>query len=906
MGLCWSISKLAWVILYFCVFCRAKNIFVEKNKPDQIKCPPGTGAQTTKWTIWDDGNKEIGVDVNKTKDFRVNKVSQKQGTLNLTLISKTTVEISCFNSKKHNFMIYPIYNNVGNLNETGYAIAGRNYTLKCEAPGGSVIWFAEDGEKISKFISNTNQDHGEYFKGRQESFCKNNICTLTIINITLNEDMTIFCSANGHRSSLKIVVYVLPKPPSIKAISNSIPVENMNKTYECLVKDTKPKYSIRWNLIKKDGSIKDSFNFIENIPRKSGILTSLQSKLTLTLKKDFDRLQCIAFLPNLPQEIFENPSQKLNLSVKYAPSSNLSFEIPETICTGDIITLKCDWKDGDPAADVTLIYNNISNTSRESVELIVKASKSQTEVKCQGQHIAANVTSLKNFSVYYPPEKININAEDEPFLEGKNGTLECKATGGYPENYTYMWKPDLENLFLLNRSQDNKAYTCFASNICNKNDTLQKIHYLKVQYKPIISVPTNITVIENKAVRPYCVAQGNPKPTVKLEYQNQTYSLNELLKFNRKTKSDLYCVAEAKSKKHGILKSRKKITVVVKFPPKLTIFFIKEGAHLIVNCTAFGGNIENFDIKLEQWWGNVKKQTFDKNILSTNNNYINTGTWWCKLNSSNFETNVSSVHLIKTKPIFKMEDNNKEASNGDSVIFKQCFYSNPASTMEWIKDNETIDSKKYLTITLEAGNFPSAGNCAHLEINNIKKEDFGNYTLIVKNTEGESKTSFTLSHKKTTEKEPLGIILGCTFAIIVLCIILGLLIYKCYKLKKTKRDDEFSSTEAIQSANSTEQLTQPKATCNIYATVNESKKEPDDVGHIYALVNKSNKKPDVSTGNDNDIYENNQHINNKPEPVKECVYADLDFNDRTKESKLRKKQDEDQTIYADINMESLN
>ncbi|XP_052824004.1 uncharacterized protein LOC128247863 [Octopus bimaculoides] len=177
-----------------------------------------------------------------------------------------------------------------------------------------------------------------------------------------------------------------------------------------------------------------------------------------------------------------------NITVFYSPERD-SMKLNVSggkVCTDTPTKFQCSWKGGDPPASETLMYKNVSNTSKEEVELNVILSKSHQTVKCLGIHIAANVSHEKNLTIYYPPNKIQIEAT-EPFLEGHKGILHCKAKDGYPEKYSYRWDPNnntSQNLTFPNisRTQNNKVFACYASNMCNKKEELHKTHWINVEF----------------------------------------------------------------------------------------------------------------------------------------------------------------------------------------------------------------------------------------------------------------------------------------------------------------------------------------------------------------------------------------------------------------------------------------
>ncbi|XP_052824251.1 uncharacterized protein LOC106879981 isoform X2 [Octopus bimaculoides] len=725
----------------------------------------------------------------KSEVFEANVISGTVNILNITLFSNNDVALFCKTTGKMiKFQIKPIYNDIGNLypsSETPIAIKDKKFTLKCNSAdeSTSTIWYTENGTVIAKYTGAVNQNYSKYFGSRQEAGCQNKSCILSITNVSLAEDnMSIICSSSIHTSMFSITVFVLPRSITIKTISNTVPMENQNKSYECLIENAKPEFSVFWLITKRNGTQENATTYISNSSSKSGKLITLSSKLTLTLKRKFKELQCIVYF--LSKSEFTYPSKKLEIHMKYSPErDDMTLNVSGgKVCVGTPTKFQCSLKGGDPPVSVTLMYKNVSNTSKEEVEITVTPESHRT-VKCLGTHIAANVSREKNLTIYYPPNTIQIEA-DEPFLEGHKCILHCKAINGYPEKYSYRWEPNnntLQDLTFPNisRTQNNKVFTCYASNMCNKKRELHKTHWINVEYVPDITASENMTLIENQASILNCSAEGNPIPEVRLEYENQSFPSNSPLTFDRRNSSDVFCVAVAKSTKHGNLTSRKKINILLKYPPQVNIHISNETNNtLLINCTAFDGNPANYEYKLKQKWGNATKNTYNISVLSINNStFNNTGTWECHVSNEDFHVSKSSDYKITVKPIFSSISNNSKKRNvaiGESVIFKQCFYSHPKSYVKWQINDELIDFNKYLTTDFVSSDFPFKGICTSLKIEDIKDNDISTYTLTLENYVGKEVITFALKHQEITE-DSLGTIIGCVIGIVLL-IILVLLI----------------------------------------------------------------------------------------------------------------------------------
>uniref|UniRef100_A0A0L8HS72 Ig-like domain-containing protein n=1 Tax=Octopus bimaculoides TaxID=37653 RepID=A0A0L8HS72_OCTBM len=781
--------------------------FIKKNHQSTLEC----FIEKQEIKLWQVGTDKLSAPKwvpLKTSSMEASVNSDKTNILNLTVTSNYDIRIDCQGTEKINkFLIMPLFNDNGNLypsSETPNAIKDKKFTLKCKNDDTGVIWFTGNGTVIAKYIGLFNQNRSRYFGSRQETHCQNKTCALSITNISLDDDnMSIVCKTNFHTSLFNIRVFVLPKSVTIKAISDTVLVENQNKSYECLVTDTNLEFSVFWLITWKNGTQKNVTKHISNKSSKSGKLTTSSSKLTLHLNKKFKDLQCVAYFPGKSEFVYH--SMKLDMPIKYTPMKKITLNVlTAKVCAGTPMKFQCSWKGGNPPASVTLMYKNISNTSKEDVELRVTSSKSHQIVKCLGSHITANVSYEKNITVCSLPERIKIKS-DEPFLEGQEGNLHCGTINGYSEKYNYRWNRNnstSENITLpqIHRKLNNKVYTCYVSSRCNKECKIHKKHWVNVEYVPDITASEDVTLIENQASIVNCSAKGNPIPEVRLECRNHSFPSNSPFTFNRRNISDVFCVANAKSTKHGNLTSRKKINILLKYPPQVNIN-ISEGMYnaTIINCTASDGNPEIYEYKLKQKWGNATKNTYNMNVLSINNpSFSNTGTWECHVSNEDFHVNRSSSYKIPVKPIFSsvFNDPKRNVSNGETVIFKQCFYSHPKSDVKWQKNEESIDSDKYSTTDYLSSEFPFKGSCTSLKIEDIKGNDFGIYVLTVENPIGKEVTIFTLRSEEITEDFLVTTICCTVGSVLLLLITLRLLAYKFHKIRAV--DDHYIEVSELQ------------------------------------------------------------------------------------------------------------
>lgn len=157
----------------------------------------------------------------------------------------------------------------------------------------------------------------------------------------------------------------------------------------------------------------------------------------------------------------------------------------------------------------------------------------------------------------------------------------------------------------------------------------------------------------------------------------------------------------------------------------------------------------------------VNVLALDKNLISLNINschkIVQFTFYLFHLLFKNLEISISNLHYIlfsfnffplPVKPIFSSLSNNSKKRNvliGDSVIFKQCFYSHPKSDVKWQINEKLINFNKYLITDFVSRDFPFKGSCTILKVEDIKDNDNSTYTLIVENSLGKEMINFVLT-----------------------------------------------------------------------------------------------------------------------------------------------------------------
>ncbi|CAI9722592.1 XP_029636814.1uncharacterized protein LOC115212114 [Octopus vulgaris] len=246
------------------------------------------------------------------------------------------------------------------------------------------------------------------------------------------------------------------------------------------------------------------------------------------------------------------------------------------------------------------------------------------------------------------------------------------------------------------------------------------------------------------------------------------------------------------------------------YPPQVNLHISNKTNNITINCSAFDGNPDNHTYKLEQKWGNVTKNTYDMRVLPINNSTLND----------------------TVKPTFSSLSNGskiRNVSKKETVIFKQCFYSHPKSDVKWQKNEELIDSNKYLITDYLQDEFPFKGSCTSLKREDIKDDDIGTYTLTVENSIGKKTAVFTLRYK---ENVSLDAVIGCTVGSVLLLITLGFLAYKFHIIRGVKNNKDTSSTEDEENAYATLSLVFDKQE-NTCATISHAS---DNEENAYATI----------------------------------------------------------------------
>ncbi|CAI9742884.1 XP_029636947.2uncharacterized protein LOC115212249 [Octopus vulgaris] len=184
-------------------------------------------------------------------------------------------------------------------------------------------------------------------------------------------------------------------------------------------------------------------------------------------------------------------------------------------------------------------------------------------------------------------------------------------------------------------------------------------------------------------------------------------------------------------------------------PENVTLF---ENQASIIDCNAKGNPTP------EVWLEDENRTFLSNSILTFNRKNISRVSCTAIAKSErngNLTARKEINILLKLKAMFSSGSNGpkkRNVSNGETVIFKQCFYSHPKSDVKWQKNEESIDSNKYLITDYLQDEFPFKGSCTSLKIEDIKDDAIGTYTLTVENSIGKETVVFTLRYKNLFRK----------------------------------------------------------------------------------------------------------------------------------------------------------
>ncbi|CAJ1099337.1 XP_029636947.2uncharacterized protein LOC115212249 [Octopus vulgaris] len=362
--------------------------------------------------------------------------------------------------------------------------------------------------------------------------------------------------------------------------------------------------------------------------------------------------------------------------------------------------------------------------------------------------------------------EVSDSPEDSMILDVSGGKVcvdtptkfHCSWKGGNPpasvtlkyEKYSNTSKEEVEINVIPSKSH--QTVKCLGIHIA-ANVSREK--NLTIHYPPkTIEIKADEPFLEGDKGILHCKAINEypEKYSYRWDPSNKTSQNFTFPQLNRTHNNEVYtCYASNKCSKREL---HKRHWINVEYPPDITApenVTLFENQASIIDCNAKGNPTP------EVWLEDENRTFLSNSILTFNRKNISrvSCTVIAKSERNGNLTARKEINiLLKLKAMFSSGSNGpkkRNVSNGETVIFKQCFYSHPKSDVKWQKNEESIDSNKYLITDYLQDEFPFKGSCTSLKIEDIKDDAIGTYTLTVENSIGKETVVFTLRYKSTED-----------------------------------------------------------------------------------------------------------------------------------------------------------
>nr|XP_014267518.1 nephrin isoform X4 [Maylandia zebra] len=319
---------------------------------------------------------------------------------------------------------------------------------------------------------------------------------------------TVTCVAPDAKPLAEITLYkVAPQPPVILGLERNEVKAERTLVLECVSYGGNPLATLHWT---KNGEVLSMTWEEDVVAQKSSSILKLKitpadnqaelccesSNLVSRSPLSVSRKITVLFEPaelTLSGSLTAIEGQELNLSC-YTTSSNPPVDIRWWLGYKELNNTSVAMEEGDNGG-MTIMSNMTHRVSREEHGM-----KLTCEAFNKGTHFSK--TQSDELSVYYPPQKVWINAppEDVPLRSGSTVHMVCFATGGNPKA-TLAWFKDgtavtgalqqtsfdmgvaRELVVVLTASDNMASYRCDATNKAKK--TISAYTKLRVHFTPV-------------------------------------------------------------------------------------------------------------------------------------------------------------------------------------------------------------------------------------------------------------------------------------------------------------------------------------------------------------------------------------------------------------------------------------
>lgn len=626
----------------------------------------------------------------------------------------------------------------------------------------------------------------------------------SVVNTTISElSITATANLNGKSCTCKgrhpvnsyskdinsttfLVYYAPSESPVITGYVSGQPIYKGNKQLDCKVAGGYPLSIL-------------TMTCNNNVISGTDQSTSTESKFiyNINVDKAYNKQQCICNGRHPNQNIGYNRNTSVTFNVYFAPETApeiRGYTNNEILYETEKKNISCILNGGNPVATLTWkcrgstksdTNHSIEGEARSTITLNINRDYNNKQCICTATHPAENYNRQTDvtFTVYFPPTLpvVTDNFTSFPWLEGGRGSLLCSSSPGNPPS-SYRWKAN-EVLVTEEKGQmilftgltkefNLRNYSCEVYNdyTTHTDQHLWSPHIpLNVEYSPVISVGITPTFIrEGKDFTRPCTAQGNPEPSIKWIYGNQNSEVLQFVNSNRNQTGKYTCDAIGRSVKYGDLKSQKDLTVIVQYPPTVTVLLsnVINGQTSDIVCTAKGvPDNYNYTSWTQMYGGVVIRKGLNFGSLSsknsrltlTNVSYQDIGIYKCTAHNTikdkygELEQQGSAYLNISFPSAFMQNSQRKFYAELDhKVDIEIPFFSNPSLDNGSITISKSdkiyldFDSMEFslqvkktsLNLTFHGTDIKINGQKSIFVIHSFKEDHKGNYTMNLTTSNG--------------------------------------------------------------------------------------------------------------------------------------------------------------------------
>ncbi|XP_006801513.2 nephrin [Neolamprologus brichardi] len=386
--------------------------------------------------------------------------------------------------------------------------AGKKYTVTCVAPDAkplAEITLYKDGVELTGAESfSTSGSKDKLLNAHAE---------VTVTALSSDNGRELACHAMNPtllkpmETTMAMNVYFAPQPPVILGLERNKVKAERTLVLECVSYGGNPLATLHWT---KNGEVLSMTWEEDVVAQKSSSILKLKitpadnqaelccesSNLVSRSPLSVSRKITVLFEPaelTLSGSLTAIEGQELNLSC-YTTSSNPPVDIRWWLGYKELNNTSVAMEEGDNGG-MTTMSNMTHRVSREEHGL-----KLTCEAFNKGTHFSK--TQSDELSVYYPPQKVWINAppQDVPLRSGSTIHMVCFATGGNPKATLAWFKNGTavtgalqqtsfdmgvarELVVVLTASDNMASYRCDATNKAKK--TISAYTKLRVHFTPV-------------------------------------------------------------------------------------------------------------------------------------------------------------------------------------------------------------------------------------------------------------------------------------------------------------------------------------------------------------------------------------------------------------------------------------